>query len=201
MCTWRQCNCSRTGLQEARALLRSSPYLENSGAKQPGWIINHWSRFLIISLYRLHLWMSVSEWLSWNSIICPSFWDNVLHYFFLLKLPHSTLVPTYLHHKVSWECWAIGHLTSSDVLAEVCLYRWLFMLCGSCLIWPGRGGIRRRAACSAETCSNLLWWTPRSIIRANTAVDNLSCRCGVDQESFSFGRRISHCSRGFHVSS
>lgn len=30
------------------------------------------------------------------------------------------LVPTYSDHKISWECQATGHLTSSDVLAEVC---------------------------------------------------------------------------------
>lgn len=41
-----------------------------------------------------------------------------------------------------------------------------------------------------ETCSNLLWQIPRSIIRTNTALDNLSCGCSVDQESFPFGRRI-----------
>lgn len=100
--------------------MQISPYPQNSGAKWQEWIINCWSSFLIINLYCLHSRMSSSEWLSWNSIICPSFWECILRYFFLLNLPLSMLIPTCLHHKILWECQAIGHLTSSDVLAEVC---------------------------------------------------------------------------------
>lgn len=55
------------------------------------------------------------------------------------------------------------------------------------------------AARSAETCSNLLGWIPRSIIRGSTAADSLSCRCSVDQESFGLGRGISNFIRGFLV--
>lgn len=54
------------------------------------------------------------------------------------------------------------------------------------------------AARSAETCSNLLGWIPR-IIRGSTAEDSLSCRCGVDKESFGLARGISNFVRGFHV--